>query len=232
VTASPLSARRPLERRLRCTGASSLSDAELVALVIGGAPAGEAVRRLSSFWRSPIELWSASVDELIRQGGLGAERAVRLRAALELGRRAVDSPIERGRSITCAADVVALLGGRLAGLEQEELHVFGLDTLNRVLLHFVAAVGTIDQVQVSAGDVFRPLVRGAARSAIVAHNHPSGAARPSDADADLTARLVEAGTLLGVQLLDHVVVARGGRYSFAEHQRLSSRRTLGGNVGL
>jgi DNA repair protein RadC len=210
---------------LRCTGASSLSDADLIALLIGGAPTGEAVRRVLAHWPAPVQLWSASVDELVGEGGLGVHRAVRLRAALELGRRAVDTPIERGRSITCAADVVALLRGRLSALEQEELHVVGLDALNRLLVHFVAAVGTVDQVQVNAADVFRPLLRGAARAAIVVHNHPSGTARPSDADADLTARLVEAGALLGVRVLDHVVVARGGRYSFAEHQRLSSRRT-------
>ena len=104
----------------------------------------------------------------------------------------------------------------LAACEHEELHVLGLDTLGRVQCRFVVAVGAINQVMVTPREVFRPLVREAAASAIVAHNHPSGVAEPSEDDDALTQRLGEAGELVGIPLVDHVVCARGGYYSYCE----------------
>jgi DNA repair protein RadC len=119
--------------------------------------------------------------------------------------------------LRCATDVAAHLRGRLLALEQEQLHVIGLDSKNRLLVHAVAATGRINQVYACAADVFRPLVREAAAGAIVVHNHPSGDHAPSDADVDLTHRLGEVGTLLGIPLLDHIVMARDGEFSFAHH---------------
>jgi DNA repair protein RadC len=156
------------------------------------------------------------VDEL-RAAGLDEREAARLRAALELGRRAVDAPLERGAPIRNARDVADRLRGRLLPLEHEELHVLGLDGANRLVVHAVAAAGAVNQVYASARDVFRPLLREAAVGAILVHNHPSGLPAPSEADLELTVKLAEAGALLGLQLLDHVVLARGGVYSFAEN---------------
>jgi DNA repair protein RadC len=109
---------------------------------------------------------------------------------------------------------------RLAHREQEELHVIALDVRHRVLLEFVAAVGSVAEVHVDPRDVFRPLVRENASAAIVVHNHPSGAPKPSDADVELTRKLAAAGDIVGVKLLDHIIVGREGAFSFARHGRL------------
>jgi DNA repair protein RadC len=197
-----------------------MTDSQLVTVLLADAPKQERASRLLSVLGGPSGLMRAGVFELQSLGELTPLEAARVKAALELGRRAVDCPIERGDAITCAADVQARLRGRMGTLEHEELHVLGLDSQNRVLCHFVAAVGSINQVSITAREVFRPLVREGASGAIVVHNHPSGLVEPSRADADLTVRLQEAGTLVGVPLIDHVIVSRSGCYSFAERGRL------------
>jgi DNA repair protein RadC len=206
-----------VEKRLQLAGAEALGETELVALVAGLAPreAASLLARLGGLER----LMRAGLAELAE--ATGGEAAGRLKAALELGRRG-QGPLDRGRPIACANDVYERLRGHMVALEQEELHVLGLDSLGRVVVHVVAARGTINQVFANARDVFRPLVREAAQSAIVAHNHPSGSHAPSDADQRLTDRLAEAGATLDVPLLDHVVVARSGRFSFAEEGRLNA----------
>jgi DNA repair protein RadC len=195
-----------LRQQLALGGPRSLADSELLALLLG--------REVEEGARLLVE--TGGLDRLPRWGlrelaDLTDRRlACRIQAALELGRRSVDLPLDRGDPIRRAGDVWRRLRGRLVGQEREELHVLGLDAQNRVQQHFIAGVGTVHQVPVDPRDVFRPLVREAAHSAIVVHNHPSGDPTPSASDADLTARLVAAGALLGVQLLDHIVVARSG----------------------
>ncbi len=197
-----------------------MNDVQLVSLVIADKLSAKRAARLLSVLGGPSGLMRAGVFELRQVGELSPLEASRLKAALELGRRAVDLPLERGESITCAADVHARLRGRLGALEHEELHVLGLDSQNRALCHFVVATGSINQVSVQAREVFRPLVREGASAAIVVHNHPSGSVQPSDADGELTVRLQQAGALVGITLTDHVIVTRGGFYSFAERGRL------------
>ena len=203
-----------LRRRLAIEGAHRLADSELLAILVGGDVSDGA--RLLVRAGGLEQLQRAGVLELLEH----TPEAHRIHAALELGRRAVDLPIERGEPILSAADVYALLRGRLVTQEREELHVLGLDTHNRVVRHFVAGLGTVHQVQVDPRDIFRPLVRDAVHAAIVVHNHPSGEPTPSDADAELTARLIAAGEVVGVRLLDHVVVARSGYFAFSSNEAL------------
>jgi DNA repair protein RadC len=206
--------------KLALAGPGLVTDEELIALVLGPAAAAR-LASLAERSGGLGRLLHAGVAELTTLDGLGPRAASRLKAALELGRRAIDRPLQRGSPIKNADDVYERMRGRLVPLEQEELHVLGLDSMNRLMVHFVAGVGTVNQVYASPRDVFRPLVRESAPAVVVVHNHPSGLAMPSRADEELTARLVEAGSLLGVTLIDHVVVARSGRFSFAEHGRLS-----------
>ena len=117
-----------------------------------------------------------------------------------------------------AGRVAELLRPELAMAAVEELHVLGLDARNRLLRRAVVARGGVNQVSVSAREVFRPLVAAGAARAIVAHNHPSGCSAPSTEDRMLTARLAVAGDLLGIPLVDHLVIARDGYYSFAEQR--------------
>ncbi len=206
-----MSAQTPAQR-LAFGGAHSLADSELLAVLLEREV--DAGARLLVQAGGLIALGRAGLQELA-QRTRSRPLACRISAALELGRRAVDVRVDSGDPIGSAADVYERLRGRMVPLEREELHVLGLDTRNRVIQHFVAGLGTVHQVQVDPRDVFRPLVREAAHSAIVVHNHPSGEPTPSDADAELTARLSAAGELVGVRLLDHVVVARSGYFAFA-----------------
>jgi DNA repair protein RadC len=212
-----------IRQRLAIGGPGELADSELLALLVGGDVADGArllveSGGLNALGRAGLRELADRTDRVV---------ACRIQAALELGRRALDEPLERGRPIQRASDVYQRLRGRMAALEREELHVLGLDTQNRVLCHFVAGLGTVHQVPVDPRDVFRPLLRESAHSAIVVHNHPSGDATPSDADHDLTARLMAAGELVGVQVLDHVVVARGGYVAMAANEGLSAAKKAG-----
>jgi DNA repair protein RadC len=109
---------------------------------------------------------------------------------------------------------------RLAARDQEELHVIGLDVRQRIVVEFTAAVGGVAEVQIDPRDVFRPLLQENAHAAIVVHNHPSGATSPSESDVELTHKLGAAGDVIGIKLLDHIIVARDGVYSFARHGRM------------
>ncbi len=205
-----------LLRSLPPTDGAALSDRELIAIALGPCAGAEPLAKL---FPTAQLLAQAGVAELARSG-LGEARARRLKAALELGRRTLAVPLQRGDSIKSARDVHARLRGHFAGLERAELHVFGLDTRNRLVTHFVPCVGAANLVYVEPRDVFRPLLRESAQAALVVHNHPSGDREPSDADADLTLRLADAGRLVGIALLDHVIVAADDYYSFAESCRL------------
>jgi DNA repair protein RadC len=213
-----LVANERVRRRLAVAGAGALGDGELLAILLAcdDADAAALLRRLGGLVglaRAGVRQIAAFTDDAL---------ACRVEAAFELGRRAVDVPVDAEAPVRSPGDVAARLGGRLAALEREELHVLGLDAHNRVVTHFVAAAGEANQVFANPRDVFRPLVRDGALAAVVAHNHPSGSPEPSSEDADLTRRLAEAGRIVGVTLLDHVVLARGGRYSFAEQGRIPS----------
>lgn len=105
--------------------------------------------------------------------------------------------------------------GLLVGLEQEEMHALGVDNHNRLVTHFIAAVGSVNKVHVSPRDVFRTLLREGAQALILVHNHPSGAPAPSASDRELTAEFKALGGALGLPLLDHIILGRDGRYSFA-----------------
>lgn len=161
----------------------------------------------------------ASLDDLTL-ARVARRRARQLQAALELGRRTLVPSDVRAQQLSSADLVGRYMRPRLALREQEEIHVLGLDVRQRLLLEFVAAVGNVAEVSVDARDVFRPLVRENASAAVVVHNHPSGEATPSESDRALTRELVAAGSLLGVRVVDHVIVARGGTYSFAEQGEL------------
>ena len=204
--------RDELHARFELVGAAELRDAELLALA-SQRPLEEAERALARLGALP-SLLAIDLEQFCCATGWSARRVVALKAALELGRRAVDHPLTLGATIAAVDDAVKYLRGRLAPLEVEELHVLGLDSHNRVKLHACVARGTLNQVFVSPSDVFRPVIRAAAAGAIVIHNHPTGVASPSPEDMGLTDRLRKAADVLGIKLVDHVVIAREGRFSF------------------
>lgn len=214
-------ASRPRER-LMFLGAEQLTDDELLALVLGSGAAQPLARRLLDLTGGPQGLRRAGQAALCALSGVGSARACQIKAALELGRRALAPDQLLGLQVRAPADIAAVLGIEMGFAEQEAVHVFGLDARHRVRCRHVAAVGQIDKVVVNPSDVFRPLVREGMAAVIVAHNHPSGVAAPSDEDEHLTRRLAQTGKLLGIPLLDHVIVSKNGFYSFADHDLLCS----------
>jgi DNA repair protein RadC len=210
---------RPRER-LSAQGAQSLSDAELLALLLGsGRPGLNAVEMaggLISALGGLAGLAQATVPELRKQPGIGTARASVVKAAVELGRRVAGSRPERGRRLGTASDVWAHYRARLAFAPSEEFWIIGLDVRHRLLFEACIARGSLTGVEVHPREVFRPLIRASAAAALLCHNHPSGDPSPSRQDLELTVRLKEVGELCGISILDHVVVAAEGYASLAE----------------
>ena len=199
-----------LRARLCGLGAQALSERELLALIVGG----PGRRELSTIGDALDRLRRLSHGELERS--LGPVGAARVAAALELGVRAAGQPVQRGRTLRGPADVYGMFGPKLRHLLQEEFHVVLLDTRHRLLRTCLVTRGTADTSLVHAREVFREAVREGASAVILVHNHPSGDPRPSPEDRTVTRQLVEAGNVVGIPVLDHVVVGDGRYVSLAE----------------
>ena len=210
---------RPRER-LKLRGASSLSDGDLLAIILNTGIVGETVTAVAQ--RLLVEhgglrgLMQLDVAELARIRGVGDAKAVKLKAALELGRRlAALSPDERPQ-IGSPDDVANLVAIEMAALEQEQLRVVLLDTKHRVLRIQTVYQGSVNQAQVRVAEVFRDAVRHNATAVVAVHNHPSGDPTPSAADVALTSELARAGHLLDVELLDHLIIGQGRHVSLRQ----------------
>ncbi|HLL25195.1 MAG TPA: JAB domain-containing protein [Kofleriaceae bacterium] len=194
---------------------SSLGDRELLELVVGPPTRTRRASASTIVQSSPniAELSRATPRELARI--VGAPRAARIAAAFELGRRALAVQFRRS-SVGNAEDIFRIAAPRMIGLAQEIFLVVGVDIRNGLLDVVEVARGTAIGVEVHPREVFRPLVRMGAAGGVVVHNHPSGDPTPSAEDIELTRRLREAGQLLGIPIIDHVVVAQHGFRSIAE----------------
>lgn len=210
---------RPRER-LERLGAQSLANAELIAILLRvGVPGENAVQvgqRLLQKFGGISGLHRAPFEELCNQHGIGKAKAAQIKAAIELGRRlALEAPEERP-TINSPADAAALVSYEMSGLEQEHLRVFLLDTRNHVLDIVEVYKGSVNSSQVHVGELFKPAVRRNAAAIIVAHNHPSGDPTPSPDDVAVTRAIVQAGKLLNVDVLDHIVIGQGRWVSLKE----------------
>jgi DNA repair protein RadC len=213
---------RPRER-LRDYGVGALSTGELLAIILRTGTKGQNVLtlagRLVSRYGGLSGLARANLAELQREKGLGFAKACDLKAALELGRRlAAEHPEERP-VVTSPQDVMNLLGTEMSLLEQEQLRVILLDTRNRVLATSLVYSGNVNTSVVRIGELFRDAIRHNAVAQVVVHNHPSGDPAPSSEDVAVTRLIVEAGKLLNVDVLDHIVIG-GGRCVSMKERRL------------
>ena len=188
------------------------TDEEVLAALLGPVTTDtlDRARKLLAHIGGYPNLTRASVRELVVAEGVGPATAVRIQAAVEAGRRALTTPLDRGTPITSAAQVHRVFAPRFADAEQEEFVVVLLDRKQRVLRVVDVSRGTLDSSIVHPREVFREAIREAAASVIAMHNHPSGDSEPSEEDHYLTRRLAAAAELLGLTLLDHVIVCRGG----------------------
>jgi DNA repair protein RadC len=207
--------------RLLTAGARALSDAELLALVLGSGTARLSARAaaLSLLEGVPLqELAWAAPDAISGWPGIGLARGAAIAAAFELGRRGAWAPPRRGDRCLDPGRVHELMR-HAAFAEREAFHVVLLDVRGRLLRAVQVAEGSLSQCPVSPRDALRPAVREGAHGVVFVHNHPSGDATPSADDVDLTDRLRAAAEVVGVLARDHVIVAAGGYYSFVEAGR-------------
>jgi DNA repair protein RadC len=210
---------RPRERMLYA-GPSALSTAELLAIILRVGGRGENVirmaERLLAQFGGVSGLTQASFDELCAAHGVGEAKATQIKAALELGKRLlVASPHERPQ-VRSPADVANLLMMEMGLLEQENLRTVLMDTKNFVMRIHSVYTGSLNTAVVRVGEIFREAIRANSAAIILAHNHPSGDPTPSPEDVHVTEQVVEAGALLDIGVLDHLIIGRNRYVSLKE----------------
>lgn len=214
---------RPRERLLKF-GAASLSDAQLLAIIIrsgeGGRSAVDLGRELIDRFGGLGGIEQAGISELCGVAGIGPAKAAEIKAAIELGRR-FQRPSLSGASFCTSQDVAEYYKPRLQHAKQEEFRCALLDSKNRIIREEIVSRGSLTASIVHPRDSFKAAVRESAAAVIFIHNHPSGDIRPSQEDIVLTRRLVQAGEVLGIQVLDHIIVGDGGHFSFRDNGMLS-----------
>jgi DNA repair protein RadC len=217
-------ARKPkprLRERALVHGTEQLSDAELIALVVGTGIDGEsaaaiATRLLDGEGGVPA-IARLGPNALAERRGIGPARAVRILAALELGRRAWEHALAERRDPIASFDAVARWARpRLANLDHEEVWLLALDGRNGLRTALRIAQGGLHGCALTPRDILRPALRDGASAIILLHNHPSGDPSPSPEDLRMTRAVAMACEVVGLELLDHVVVARGGATSLRE----------------
>ncbi len=210
---------RPRER-LEHYGAGALSSAELLAIILRVGTRDENVirmaQRLLTTFGGLAGLAQAPFSELLGIKGLGEAKAAQLKAAFELGRRLlVAAPHERP-TVKSPADAANLLMLEMGMLEQEHLRAVILDSKNHVVKIHTVYIGSLNTAVVRVGELFREAIRLNAAAVIVAHNHPSGDPTPSAEDVHVTRQIVEAGKLLNIDVLDHLVICQARWVSLTE----------------
>ncbi len=210
---------RPRER-LRDYGAESLSDAELLAILLRTGVSGLNVVQLSQQlllerggWRG---LQQASFQSLRDQHGMGEAKAAQLKAALEIGRRLAMLSFTERVQIRSPSDVAQLMQIELSHLDQEHLKAVCLDTRNRVVKIQTVYVGTLNSAGLRVGEVFKEAIKINSAAIILAHNHPSGDPSPSQDDLQVNRHLLQAGQLLDIDVLDHLIIGHGRYVSLRE----------------
>ena len=195
-----------------CGRGDAVSDAALVSLVLGCAEE-DLGRGVLARHPIPDGLWRLSAEDLVCYEGVGPAGAARLLASVELGRRSA-IPVERRRpTVMGPADVLGICGPQMVGLDREHFWALALNTKNQLLRVIEVSVGSLNASIVHPRELFKDAIRVSAASVVVVHNHPSGDPTPSGADVQLTRRLIKAGDVLGIEVLDHVVIGDGGEHA-------------------
>ena len=211
---------RPREKLL-LKGKHVLSDAELIATLISSGNDKETAvelskRMLGEFQHNLNELSKAGVKELMRFRGIGEAKAISIVAALELGRRRKESEATRRDQVTSSKDAVEIFQPMLGDHLHEEFWILFLNRANRIIGKQPVSTGGMSGTVVDPKIIFKAALDNKASSMILCHNHPSGNTKPSEADIRLTRNLVEAGKVLEISVIDHVIVTQSGFFSFAD----------------
>jgi DNA repair protein RadC len=188
----------------------------LLRVGVSGENAVQVGQRLLKTFGGISGLHRADFDEVCNQHGIGQAKAAQIKAALELGHRlSIESPEDR-KAIHSPQDAADLVKYAMSALEQEDLWVMLLDTRNRVLRIDTIYRGSLNSSQVRVGELFKNAIRRAAAAIIVVHNHPSGDPTPSPDDVAVTRAIVQAGKLLDIEVLDHLIIGSGQYVSLKE----------------
>ena len=200
---------RPQERLLK-EGAEALSDAELLAILLGTgsreATALELASRLLTVFQSLRRLVDATVEELSQMKGIGPAKASQVKAALELARRLSRFYGLPRPAIRSPEDAAGLVMEEMRHLDREHFRAILLNTKNQVIATDNVSVGTLNSSAVHPRELFRNAIKRSAAALILLHNHPSGDPAPSREDIDITGRLVQTGKIVGIEVLDHVII--------------------------
>lgn len=219
-SARSLTVSDPPRERLCHLGPAALTAVELIAILLGTGRQGQPVLQLAESLHAACQgslrrMARETPGSLARQRGVGRAKAARLVAAFELAQRMAREARPLRRRIHRPEDVVQWAGERLGDLEVEEFHILTVSTQRDVLRDVLVSRGTLDHSLVHPREVFRPAIVEAAAGLFLVHNHPSGDPTPSGPDKAITARLVHAGQLLGIPVLDHIIVGGDRWTSFA-----------------
>jgi DNA repair protein RadC len=205
----PLS-ERPRER-LSKLGSEALSSQEILALILGRGTKGESVivtaQRLLSKFGNLKNLASASIEELTQVKGIGPAKAAQIKATFDLSKR-LDNASDENQKLTVKSpeDVIGKARALLKGKKKEHFVVLCLDTRNHLIKTNVVSIGSLDCSIVHPREVFKEAISSCAASVIFIHNHPSGDPTPSEDDIKMTKRLIEAGEIIGIEVLDHIII--------------------------
>ncbi len=208
---------RPRERFIS-HGVGALSDSELMAIILRTGTKNENVVDMSNRLIAEHglhKIFDCSLTELQEVKGIGPSKAMQLLAMAELGKRHSASK-NSVRRITCAKDVFDIFHERLKDEKQEHFYVILLSTKNHIIGEHLVSKGVLDAAILEPREVFRPAIKAAASRIILVHNHPSGDPNPSDEDLDVTRRLIEAGKMINIRVLDHVIVGDGKWWGWTE----------------
>ncbi|GGP02302.1 DNA repair protein RadC [Cloacibacterium rupense] len=211
---------RPREKFL-LKGKSSLSDSELLAIILGSGnnedSAVELARKiLASVDYNWQKLSKLSIKDLMKFKGIGEAKAISVAAALEIGRRKAAQEIPEKEKITSVNDMYKIFSQYLSDLQTEEFWAIFLNQKNHVIYKTQISKGGISGTLVDVRVIFRVAIEHFATSVVVAHNHPTGNLNPSQADISITRRIKEAGDLLDIKLLDHFIIGENSFFSFSE----------------
>ncbi|GAA4796396.1 DNA repair protein RadC [Olivibacter ginsenosidimutans] len=215
---------RPREK-LVCNGRRMLSDAELIAILIGSGSREETAVELSKRILANVEndlseLSKLTLNDLRAFKGIGEAKAITIMAALELGRRRKENIAKKKPQIKSSEDAYRILQPLYADLGHEEFWILLINTANKVIGQELISKGGSGMVGVDVKNIFEAVLHAKATGFIMSHNHPAGTLKPSKADIQLTDKIVQAAQYMDIRMLDHLIITDEGYYSFVDHDDL------------
>jgi DNA repair protein RadC len=216
---------RPREKLIK-KGPEYLSDCELLAIIlrtgVGNSKekfsALDLAKKILTEYGSLKNLLDLSLSEFLKINGIGRAKAAQVMAALELGKRAISERNGNNKSFKCSEEVANYYIPLLKNLKKEQFIVLLLDIKNKIIKEVLISVGSLTSSIVHPREVIKPIIKESAASVIFIHNHPSGDPEPSSDDIEITNRLCKSCSILGISVLDHIIVAEGGYFSFKQKQ--------------